>query len=406
MQSLKLYVGIGGVARLLTSRIIGESLPPAGGPVTQPGVAGAVPLGKLAWATSVVPGGADYEMGEYRIIVPDDAYVMETFLLGAGGGQGYQQEAFGGMGGYTEGRFSVTPGEQITLIVGGMGSPSGGLGVPGMGGIPGGGGKGGVLSATSGGGGGGGGYTGVCNAQGTYFLVAGGGGGGRGTAGNGGTLPYGLWAIGGSGGGAIAPNGTGNSYGTPTGGGTGHTSGDGSKWVADYKDDPNFSSAGSYLRGGDAHSSSFSFSSSPYYYYYYGGGGGGGGGYYGGGSSSSSYSYSSSSSFRDYYYGGGGGGGGGYVNPKLAVINDLSSEGTAEFPRNPTSISSLPAKNKVTGAGYIRPCATPEDFPKDRGCATVKFPYSLTTSLAPTSWGLRFDNSGYARTVFYRHPDL
>lgn len=369
MQSLKLYVGIGGVARLLTSRIIGESLPPAGGPVTQPGVAGAVPLGKLAWATSVVPGGADYEMGEYRIIVPDDAYVMETFLLGAGGGQGYQQEAFGGMGGYTEGRFSVTPGEQITLIVGGMGSPSGGLGVPGMGGIPGGGGKGGVLSATSGGGGGGGGYTGVCNAQGTYFLVAGGGGGGRGTAGNGGALPYGLWAIGGSGGGAIAPNGTGNSYGTPTGGGTGHTGGDGSNWVADYKDDPNFSSAGSYLRGGDAHSSSFS--SSPY-----------------------------------YYYGGGGGGGGGYVNPKLAVINDLSSEGTAEFPRNPTSISSLPAKNKVTGAGYIRPCATPEDFPKDRGCATVKFPYSLTTSLAPTSWGLRFDNSGYARTVFYRHPDL
>lgn len=173
---------------------------------------------------------------------------------------------------------TVTPGQQLTILVGGDGASQSIGTAPYPGGGP------GNSCAADGSGGNGGGYSEVETPTGTVWVVAGGGGGGGGSyetagvagaGGAGATATTGYGTTGGTGTGT-APDGTGGAGGTNTGGGTfgtGEASG----------------TAGAAFTGGTGGNACSS--TDP-------GGGGGGGGYYGGGGGGSGY-----------VSGGGGGGG-------------------------------------------------------------------------------------------------
>jgi prepilin-type N-terminal cleavage/methylation domain-containing protein len=166
---------------------------------------------------------------------------ITSLTVDMAGGQGYNS---GGKGGRTQGTFSVTPGETLTIIVAGSGSSSGygGGGASASGNV--GGGASQILRsstylAIAGGGGGGGGAGGVAGA-------GGGSSGGDGTAGFNGSTPGlgGSQSSGGTGGASVG-------YGSGVGGaGTLHQGGSGG-------------TSGSYTGGGGGGG-------------YYGGGGGGG----------------------------------------------------------------------------------------------------------------------------------
>jgi alpha-tubulin suppressor-like RCC1 family protein len=164
--------------------------------------------------------------------VPAGVTSIEVQMWGGGGGGGYYAVSAGGAGAYVDGHLSVTPGEQLTILVGGGGS--GGSSGAGQGGYGGGG-----LAGGSGGSGGG------RSAIATYttgldIISAGGGGGGS-------ALPN---EPGGSGGIGAGMSGTGTAAGgggSQSAGGSGGTGGGG---------------AGSKYNGGIG--------------YQYGGGGGGG----------------------------------------------------------------------------------------------------------------------------------
>lgn len=176
--------------------------------------------------------------------VPNDVYLITAKLWGAGGGN----RSTAGAGGYTEAEISVTPGEQLTLIVGVDGSDGGGVTSDSYGG------GGGAYSDGGNGGRQGGGRSAIIGTynENSYEILTAGGGGGSG------------YNHGGYGGGGLigqsAGDGVGGGGGTQTAGGAG---GSGSGGTAE---------AGVAGTGG--------ISTSGY------AGGGGGGGFFGGGGSS------------------------------------------------------------------------------------------------------------------------
>ena len=136
--------------------------------------------------------------GVQTFVVPAGVTLLQVDVFGAQGGQG---DASGGKGGRVETTIAVTPGETLSLIVGGAGGNSGGSGQPGPGGFNGGGNGGrgdSVFSPTGAFFGGGGGGASDIRRGGTALanrIVVAGGGGGGGIGGN-------IVGLGGAGGGA------------------------------------------------------------------------------------------------------------------------------------------------------------------------------------------------------------
>ena len=149
-----------------------------------------------------------YSGSSTTFTVPAGITSINVTLSGAGGGGGNGFAQTGGAGGYVSGTLAVTPGESLTLIVGGRGvtgsPPSGGFGGGGLGG-----------QATYSGGGGG--RTAIQRAGADIVTAGGGGGAGQG---NGAGFPYGN---GGAGGGTTGANGGVSANGG--GGGGGQSSG-------------------------------------------------------------------------------------------------------------------------------------------------------------------------------------
>lgn len=193
-------------------------------------------------------------------IVPDNVYEINVKAWGAGGGGGSTNSSVGGVGGgggFIEGTIAVTPGETLTLKVGGGGKAGLVGGGSGLGGLNGGGvGGAGCTSYCAGGGGG---YSGIFRGSNPLFVAAGGGGGGLGYSAVGGYGGAGGGSVGASGGlGAATGAAGGGSQSTGGVAGTGYANGN----------------TGSYLTGANG----VRYSGTAY------GTGGGGGGYYGGGS--------------------------------------------------------------------------------------------------------------------------
>jgi hypothetical protein len=153
--------------------------------------------------------------------VPAGVTSLKVKMWGPGGGTGnYSNSGGGGAGGFSTGLLSVTPGEQLILVVGSGGKkPASSSGNGGLGGWPGGGfGTRGDASA-----GGGGGYSGIFTSsisQANALIVAGGGGGSSGfgnyQAGGGGGLTGGSGiSVAGKGGSQIAGGLNGNNTSSP-----------------------------------------------------------------------------------------------------------------------------------------------------------------------------------------------
>ncbi len=251
-------------------------------------------------ATTVGSAGAEpvtteleYTGATEDFVVPAGVCSLTVDVFGAQGGTGASGESDvdnGGLGGRATATISVTPGETLTVTVGGAGDPgAAGLdaGFP-IGGAPGGfpdGGDGGGASSEfiNAGGGAGGGSSSVSRG-GTPLVVAGGGGGG-------GAFSFSGLGVGGAGGGTSGDPGTdgssagGGAGGTPDVGGSG---GVGSNFAADAPGTDGASFQGG--AGGGADSTN-------------GGGGGGGGGLFGGGGGGGV-------AFNQGEAGGGGGGSG------------------------------------------------------------------------------------------------
>jgi hypothetical protein len=238
--------------------------------------------------------------------VPSGVTSLTVSLSGAGGGGadrgpsafGTNFSATGGAGALVSGVLTVTPGQQLTFIVGGGGgysttpysSTPGGFGGGGEGGLS--------CTPTYTGGGGGGGRSAIQNASGIDLVSsAGGGGAGQNYTGGAGGL------TGGNGGGVVdSLTGGGGGGATTSGGGSLGLTPTGTGWGVPYT---NFATAGTgpasstlTTQGGTGSG----FIGTPYGPYSSGkrGGGGGGGGYYGGGGGGSGSGA----------YGAGGGGGG------------------------------------------------------------------------------------------------
>ena len=242
-------------------------------------------------------------------VVPAGIISITVKAWGAGGG-GYSNRA--GAGGFAQATLAVTPGQTLTIMVGGPGGGDWGcfgLGGPSAGGLNGGGaggcGGGAVGPTYFGPGGSGGGYSAVKN--GGTFLVQAGGGGGSGSCGAG---------DGGAGGGAVGIAGTSVANALGGGGGTSVAGGAGGGSGA---------TAGSANTGGNGGSSQ-------------NGGAGGGGGHFGGGGGGANSMGSA--------YGGGGGGGSSYATG----TGTLLITGAATIPGN------------ITDPDYIGSAGSP-DYP-------------------------------------------
>lgn len=242
---------------------------------------------------------------------------------GGDGGKGTYTAGVGGNGGYAAGTLSVSPGDILTIIVGGMGQsaashPTCPTCPGGNGGYGSGGGAGGAWCSSqyAAGGGGGGGFS-MIQKNGTMVLVAGGGGGGGGGASSGGSN-HGAGGNGGAGGGLSGINGSPSSGGGYNGyGGTQYSGGSGGS----------SGQSGGYLYGGGGYGYSSAAASGNSSTYAggtgasggcsssAGGSGGGGGGYYGGGGGGS--------------YSAGGGGGSAYVG---GVANGVTIAGNLSIP--------------------------------------------------------------------------
>lgn len=212
-------------------------------------------------------------------IVPADVTLINVVALGASGGDDFSNVALrslGGLGGRSEADIIVTPGESLTIIVGGVGtdSTSDGTGVGGIGG-----GGNASLNSDNGWGAGGGGRSSV-ERVGTPLVVAGGGGGAG--AANTGT------STGGNGGGASGVDGA-------VGGGTGGGGGSGGVGGAGGSADMISGSPGTATDGGDADQGIDL-------------GGGGGGAGYGGDGAGGGFSIFNVLSTPSASGGGGGGG--------------------------------------------------------------------------------------------------
>ena len=277
--------------------------------------------------------------------VPAGVTSLLVVADGAQGGADANEVASGnapGWGGQQSENLLVTPGEQLTLIVGGAGQDGDAMGVYGAGGYGGGG-----IGADGGGGGGGG--TFVYSSSGILELAAGGGGGAGGDAGDGdvggdggngggkqgagdggdGSSPVepqeaGTGGKAGAAGGGGAAGGSGSEC--PFGGwsgtvGTAATAGGG---PASGPTSPGPGGTGEIQSAGPPASCDAA------------GGGGGGGGYYGGGGGGGGYEA-----------GGGGGGGSGFA----AASTSASSSGVADTNEGLATVTFTPAGGTGTTGG-------------------------------------------------------
>ncbi len=239
---------------------------------------------EASWAAT--PRASFGNPGNHSYTVPAGVTSITVQAVGAGGGN--CAPAHGGRGAAITATVPVSPGETLTVGVGGFGGPCNGSspGSPGAGGVGGGGGGG---AGTGGGGGaGGGGASGVATAS-APLVIAGGGGGSTsyqkvengGDAGSPGTAG----SVAGSGGGA----------GTQSAGGAGGVAGNASAQAG---------ASGSFATGGAGGHGDGGPTTA--------GGGGGGGGYYGGGGGGGS---------AETQEAGGGGGGSSYVIPSATHVS-------------------------------------------------------------------------------------
>ena len=284
-------------------------------------------------------------------IVPAGVTSLSVKLWGAGGGgTGYS----GGAGGFVTGTISVTPGETLTIVVGGGGAMAGGAGY-------GGGGSGGIGSAIGAGvganpGAGGGGRSAIIRASSTELITAGGGGGSA------------LWADetqGGTGGSGGQLGGAG-SVSCP--GGTVYAGGQGGTQAAGGAPGQNSQGAtgtmGGPLQGGNgaqaAEGSGSSF------------GGGGGGGWFGGGGGTGGSNGTSCSN--------GGGGGSSYLNAGQGVIGSMAPP-IASI----NSIGSAPVSPPNTGdSDYLTGVGVGGGLNQDGGPGYVVIRYAGTIPTAPS----------------------
>ena len=230
--------------------------------------------------------------------VPTGVTLINVSMWGGGGASNNVSDgaaAKGGAGGFVKFTIAVTPGESLTVNVGGKGS------------MP-------VIQYRQPGGAGG--MSALLRSA-TYLGISGGGGGGGGY----GNSNNDSW--GGSGGGTTANSGgnasiyaTGGGGGTQSAGGTGGTPGPGQNGASlqgGNGSGSNLTTLGGWPNGGNASTNQEH-------------GGGGGGGYYGGGGGGG-----------DGTWGAGGGGGSSYTDPAATSVthiksaaNDNSAPGTAE----------------------------------------------------------------------------
>jgi gliding motility-associated-like protein len=239
----------------------------------------------------------DYTGGDQTFDVPAGVTCIDVLLWGAGGGSGDNTDGGNGGGGaFVRGSVGVTPGQTLTVMVGGggsKGSVSGGGNYQ-MTSVYGGGGRG---RSENRGGGGGGGRSAIRLGTAEWATAAGGGGGaGSGSSGGDGTRYCG------GGGGALNGNGTrgGDRSGCSTGaGGCGGT--------PTAPQSCTGGADGTQFIGGDGED----IGNQTY------GGGGGGSGYYGGEGGATGGNNS-----------GGGGGGSSYILPTaISVSSDAGSSG-------------------------------------------------------------------------------
>jgi hypothetical protein len=268
-------------------------------------IAGTIAAGGIAGAQDESSESFDFTGDSQTFTVPADVCSIEVDALGAAGneaeeineelsglsrlqGQVLADLPAGGLGGRATGIIAVTPGQELTINVGGQGAGSADGFVGGFNG----GGDGGLTEEDPGGGGGGGSDVRTGAALADRLIVAGGGGGaggeGEGVGGDGGEN---------GGDGAESGDGTpGGAGGTQTAGGLAPTS----------FDDTSENGALGVGGGGGVGSDSND------------GGGGGGGGYYGGGGGAGDEEESDD---------GGGGGGGSSFGPAGTTFEDGVNEG-------------------------------------------------------------------------------
>ncbi len=266
-------------------------------------------------------GQAFNTQGSDLYTVPTGVTSINIKMWGAGGGGGGGADVgstggTGGGAGYVNTTLSVTPGELLSLYVGGGGT----------------GGNYDSAGQDAGGGGGGGGFSSVNRAGVPVVLAAGGGGGGGPRAATaGGAGGAGGGTTGAAGGTVFAGNGAGGGGGTPTTGGAGGAGGN------------NPGTAGSSLTGGagaDARSAAGADGSGVAGGLANGGagglanisntrgaGGGGGAGYFGGGGGGATSNIANSS-------GGGGGGGSSYAG--TGTSSTTNTTGSGINPGNPS----------------------------------------------------------------------
>jgi Right handed beta helix region/Putative Ig domain len=247
-------------------------------------------------------------------MAPPGVMGVEIVVDGAAGGP----SAFGapgGNGGQEQGGFSLTPGELLTVVVGGQGQTSGTAAF-----------GGGGAGTVEGGGGGGGSF--VYGASGKLLVAAGGGGGSAGpccsdSGGNGGGKDGapGLSTTAGLGGGGA----------THTSGGTGGQSGPDGTAGGNGAGPATFTAGAPVVGAGGA-------AGSP-------GGGGGGGGYFGGGGGGGGNDF------------GGGGGGSGYLSPRATSPSSASGvdsgDGLVTFSWSTPAITSGDATTFTVGADEL-----------------------------------------------------
>jgi hypothetical protein len=215
--------------------------------------------------------------GTFTFVVPAGVASLDVQASGADGGSG--RIGNGGPGSSVQDTaVSVTPGQSLTVIVGGAGGAGSFSSGGGAGGSPGNGGAGGISTGGSSNlsGGGGGGFSGVLDASSGHALVIAAGGGGAGGQGAGGNGDVGS----GGGRGGIGNNGSSGGFGAVT---AGNTCGLGDGGIGPDQAPGNFDEAdggdGSSLTGGVGGSSSADVGVPGAH----SGGGGGGGGFCGGG---------------------------------------------------------------------------------------------------------------------------
>ncbi|MEQ9289314.1 MAG: T9SS type A sorting domain-containing protein [Cyclobacteriaceae bacterium] len=251
-----------------------------------------------------------FTSGSGTFEVPAGITEINVKAWGAGGGGGAGGSSgnggTGGNGGYAEATVTVTPGENLNVVVG----TGGGGGNP---------------VDDAGGGGGGGGHSEV-NRSGTNLVVAAGGGGGGGGdnsgSGNGGAGGAGGGTTGstGSTGGSDAVGGGGGTSGSGGAGGNGDET-DGTSGGLESGGDGGTGTGGT---GGELNGGTPGDGHGGVAVEFYGGGGGGGSGYYGGGGGSSAVGGDAG--------GGGGGGGSSYVDAGetlIAITTGFGSSGGA-----------------------------------------------------------------------------